>query len=202
MPKRTIALIILLTLIVASLITIAVPKKTPPISTVVPSQTLPPSPTVTPSGHTSLSFSTNPLIISPSTTASNSAIDILIDTTTDEFRGAQIELKFDPSVIQITDITPGTFLAKPNILLKSINNTSGKLFYAFVIPQTVAPIQGSGILAHIMFTHNLIPSQQTAITFLPKTMISAAGSYTSALSTAKGTVILKTTIGTPPASLK
>lgn len=91
---------------------------------------------------------------------------------------SQLELAYDPTILTVQNIFPGTFLRQPQIALQNIRPDLGRISYALKCPpQTGGNIpdcanQGSNQFATINFIVNpTVTKPQTTIAFLPKTVI-------------------------------
>lgn len=180
MSKRTLGLIIALIAITAVLVTIALSPQKP---TVKPQPAIP---TPTPVAQTTLTLSPNPLVIS----SSSASVDVNINTQENEATAVQLELSFDPKMLTVTDITPASYFEKPIVLFKKINNQDGKISYAIAIPPSGTPKKGIGTVAKINIRSLMTAGQQTQITPLPKTMVTASGISPSVLKEALGITII------------
>lgn len=183
MTRKTFGLIIILVIVTGFLLAIATNNPKPAPVTNAPVKKLP---VVTPVEHSSLSLSPNPLSLSsPSAT-----IDVNIDSGINDATAVQIELSYDPKMITITDIKPGSFFENPLVLLKNINPQQGKLTYAVGISPSGNPKKGIGEVAVISFITNMTPGQKTELKTLPKTMVTASGVAISVLKQATGATII------------
>lgn len=170
-PVKTVFLIIFLTIIVAGLTIAAFKIETPEPKKTVSLSLVP---------ETVLSLSQNPVLAStPSASYYNE--DILIYSKENRINSVQLELSFDPNVITVYDILPGTFFDSPQTLLKTIDNTNGRISFATSPAQGNA--SGTGLIATISFTLSRTQkiATQTSITFLPKTELSSADTLDSLL---------------------
>ncbi|MBI2430621.1 MAG: hypothetical protein HYV39_01250 [Candidatus Levybacteria bacterium] len=135
--------------------------------------------------QTSLAFFPSPYAIS----SSSGSLAVAIDTGENEVTAVQLEITYDPKVLQNVAITPGTFFENPLQLLKNVNSTKGKITYAFGAAPTAKAKIGSGTVATITFTTNLKPGEKTDITFSPETLVTAEGVRVTVLKEALGTTI-------------
>ena len=125
------------------------------------------------SAQTELSLEKNPTLISTDS-ARNYKENILINTKENKVNSVQVELSFDPNAILVTDIIPGNFFDGSTQLLKTIDQTNGRISYA-LSPGDENEISGNGIVATIYFS---LQSWQelplnTKVEFLPKTGVSS-----------------------------
>lgn len=192
MSKKTLTLISILIAIVAILIAISVSQKNAleqPLNTVNP-PTVVTSPTVTVSKNTTLAFS--PPTLSASTAPQQ--LTIIINST-DSVSAVQVELSYDPKKLTGVDIalpkTGGFFPTPTSVLLKNIDKINGRISFAVGIGPTQKTQPGTGTIAVLSFTPNLKPAEQTQITFLPKSLVTALGVFDSSVlkSTSNATII-------------
>lgn len=180
MSKRTLALIIVLAIVTVVLIFVALSPKqeqqegTPRIL-----------PTVTPSAQSILEIGPNPLV----TSTQSVTADVMVDSGENKVTAVQLELSFDPTKISNITITPGTLLENPVILLNNIDYKEGRISYAIGISPTGTAKAGTGTVATITLQTALLNGEQTAITVLPKSLITAEGISSSVLKEATGTTI-------------
>lgn len=113
--------------------------------------------------------------------------DVIINTNEDEISGAQIELSFDPKSLTNLDITPGTFINSPAILLKTVDLKTGVIRYAIAIKPGDKMVKGTGTLATISF--NKVGSSATSINFLPQSQVSTTSHNQSLLKETTSAVI-------------
>lgn len=104
--------------------------------------------------------------------------DVIINTSEDEISGAQIELSFDPKALTNVDITPGTFINQPAILIKTIDTSTGVIRYAIAIKPGDKMVKGEGVIATISF--NKVGNEPTTLNFLPQSQVSTT-SHTQSL---------------------
>lgn len=102
--------------------------------------------------------------------------NVVLTTNANAVNAVQLELGFDPQVINVSDITAGPFVSNPVQLTKDINNKTGRISYAIGVGPNDKPVQGQGVVATITFTFTPAPTvSSTTISFLPKTLIAASG---------------------------
>lgn len=181
-PKRTFLLLIGVIVIVFAL-AISMPGKSE--APTLPNQ--PPSSTAAPVGKTVLSLSPNPVIIER--IGASQILNVNIQTNEEKITAVQLELSFDPKMITNVNIVPGTFFTNPNVLLKEIDSTNGRISYAIGIAPTGQTSTGTGIVANISFTP-VGKNQSTQMTFLQKTLTTAEGVSQSTLKSATGATIV------------
>lgn len=169
-PIRTLSLIVLLIFIALGLLVVALkPSNRKPLIT----NTLPTiSNKISP--ETVLNISDNPILVS-TPSGSFYELDILMSTNQNSANSVQLELSYDPKVLKNIDITSGSFFQNPNVLLKSIDSSNGRISYAISLNGDQSGISGSGIIATLSFSldRNAQASTQTAISLLPKTEVNA-----------------------------
>lgn len=188
--KRTVLLVIIL-LIIASLllfyaISINPTKKQTSIPN--PSKIIPTIPTKSPA-ETSL-------IITPElkTVKENEVfnLNIQIDTGTNQITGVQLEIAYDPDILTDVKIDKGTFFPNPNILLNNIDNETGRISYALVIPPATSPLSGTGTVAIIsaMKSSKSNILSESAVSILPKSLVSQIGTEGSVLNTTRNALLV------------
>ena len=110
------------------------------------------------------------------------SLPVLINTQTDKVTGVQLELKYDPAVIENLKINPGSFFTSPITLISRVDATNGRISYVIVLaPQEIAK-SGSGVVATLGFNSSAKVPTQTSIQFLPKSLVTAQGIKQSVLS--------------------
>lgn len=125
---------------------------------------------------TSLSLSAESQSIQLGQTAT---IAVLIHNINPHPNIAQIDLAYDPSVLTIDSITPGTFFTNPTVALQTIDPVAGRISYALhcrVSQPSVAIIDcvnpSSSTLATITVSVNSNALQNnTTLSFQPKTVV-------------------------------
>jgi hypothetical protein len=191
MPKRTIALITVITLITLLLVTAAFIqlKKDTPI-TGEPQRTSQPQISKTIEKRASLSFS--PQVASTSSIPSR--VDILADTGGLAITGVQVELEYDPTKISNVSLIPVTvnnlFGDKGQVLIQELRPSAGRISYAVVISPDANEVKGVGPIIGLSFTAAPGATGETQIKFLDKSLVTMLGSTESVL---KGTVPLSIT---------
>lgn len=184
-PKKTILLIVILTLITVGLVALALMPKKPAPAEPSPVTQITPNPV-----QTILTISSTPI---PQSTPSAYITDVVINTGQNKVTSAQLELSYDPAVLTKVDIESGSFFINPKVVLKNIDEKEGRITFALSSSDTQGAL-GQGILAKISFTI-LKKNVSTTIDFLPKTKVSAEGVSESVLKTSVGALF---TLGTVP----
>ena len=191
MPKRTLALIVVLILITVGLVWLSVYTQPQPKTQVVQKQTLKLPPAVT-----TIALSSTPDFAA---TSSSYSLDVKISSGENKVTAVQLEMSYDPKAINVTDILPGTFLNNPIVLLKKIDEQNGRVSYAVAIKPGDEIISGNGTIAKLVFKPVLGSKLATTeINFLPTTEVAAAGNAKSSLKSALGTTINLSTLGQQP----
>ena len=108
------------------------------------------------------------------------SLPILINTGTNKVTAVQLELSFDPNILTNVNITPSTFFKNPNVVINKINTDTGKISYALAATQPEGSKQGEDTLVTLTFEARIL-SVSSAITFLPRTFVTAEGLDSSAL---------------------
>ena len=119
--------------------------------------------------------------------ASNSAYLANVTLTTERKKTTvvQIELTYDPKALTNVDINAGAFFPSPTILEKKIDAVNGRVSYILGIGLGQYPVNGNGTVAILSFTP-LVKNGITTITFLPKSEVVVAGVIPSVLTNAQG----------------
>ncbi len=126
--------------------------------------------------QTSLMFSED---VRPSTSSGAYEVDVNIDTNNNMVTFAQLEMSYDPKLINIIDIKPGNFFADADVKQKIITPADSRIkFWSGMKPNQKGK-QGKGTVAVITFTKT--GSSPAQINFLPKTSIQASGTDKSVL---------------------
>lgn len=170
--KRTLLLIGMLLVITAGLLYLAL-NENQPANTPAP----------TPVSKVSLAHSTLSLSqLSASDAATfGTGLGLHINTGSNKVTGVQFEIAFDPSIVSNVKVTQGTFFTTPIVLINTVDQKNGRIFYAIAISPTGTPVTGTGQAAVITYT--LLPTAKTStlFTFLPKTVVTQVGTLESVL---------------------
>ncbi len=185
MSIRTLILIIVLSVVAGIAVFIAVsPKNETPQG--APQASIP-KPTPTPNiAFTVLAIMPNPLTISSPSTS----VDVSINTQTNKVTAVQLELSYDPKQLTNVNIVQGTFFDNPIVLLKKIDEKKGIISFALGISPSQTAKMGTGSVATITFTSNLVKGTKTEIKMLPETLVTAEGVAPSVLKSSSGTTIM------------
>ena len=184
MSKRTILLIVILTVITAGLLILAVSSQHQEVPQVANTS---PTPTIAPA--------TAVLSLNENTQAASGlkAVDLTVNSGASKVTGVQIELAYDPNVLTNVTVTPGTYIADPVVLFNRVDQKNGRISFAEGIAPTGTAVTGSGVAATIKYS--VLPGvtgSTTTLHFLSKTLVSAEGVTTSVLkSTSDLTLQLK-----------
>lgn len=187
MSKRTLALVTILLFVAVGLVAIAVSLQKPSRPAPTPTQSVP---TPTPLVQTVLSMSPNPFSVAPNASTSAS---VLIETGRNSVTAVQLELSFDPKVLEnVTVAPPATagFFANPIVLLNNIDSKNGKATFAIAIPPAGTPASGQGTVAVVSFTVRGALGQRTTISILPTSLVTATGAASSVLKSTSGTTVV------------
>ncbi|OGH51444.1 MAG: hypothetical protein A3G13_02645 [Candidatus Levybacteria bacterium RIFCSPLOWO2_12_FULL_37_7] len=190
MSKKTLGLIAVLLVLASVLIFVAVSQKKAqeqPLNTVNTQQAATSPTVVKVPATTTLAFSS----ISLPVTNTPQQFPITINSS-NEVTAIQLELTFDPLKLtnaSIAQPVTDAFLDKPTELLKNVDIKKGRITYAFGISPSQNPKKGTGTVAVLSFTPKLNPGEQTKISFLPKTLVTALGVNESVLKSTTNTTI-------------
>lgn len=168
MSKRTLFLIFALFVITIVLLLMALyqPQAPKTIPAVAPKE---------PVAQTILSFGNPEIATSSSVSVTNYSLPININSFKNKVTAIQLELQYDPQVLTNVSVVPGSFFTKPEVLLNQIDSKTGRISYAFGTGLTEPSVVGKGIAATLTFSAKAGIAQQTAIIFLPKTLVAAQG---------------------------
>jgi len=168
MSKRTLFLIFALFLITFVLLMMALYQPQAPKATQITTIKEPVAQTI-------LSFGNPSIATSSSITTLNYSLPINIQTFKNKATAVQLELQYDPEILINVTVVPGSFFANPDVLLNQIDSKTGRISYAFGIGLTGQGVVGQGTVATLSFSVIAGTAKQTAIIFLPKTLVTAEG---------------------------
>jgi hypothetical protein len=175
MSKRTLFLIFALFIITSVLLVMALYQPQAPKTTQIV------TPTKEPVAQTTLAFGSPVVATSSSVTTLNYSLPININTSKNKVTAVQLELQYDPAILTNVAVTPGSFFAKPQVLLNQIDVKTGRISYAFGIGINDQGVAGKGVAANLTFSAKSKTPEKTAILFLPKTLVTAQGISVSVL---------------------
>jgi hypothetical protein len=116
-----------------------------------------------------LSFLPSPLILEPQ---KRNTISILLQAPTQLPQTIQLEIAYNPTVMNDIEMIPGDYFINPTVSLNTINPHTERI--SFVIESSVPDMikKTQGTVAILEFTPNIFsPLQKTTLSFLPKTTI-------------------------------
>jgi hypothetical protein len=109
--------------------------------------------------------------------------DILINTNGNLVTSVQLELVYDPEILEDVSIEAGAFFDSPTEFIEKIVSEEGRITYVIGLPTSSTGIAGKGSVARVYYSPvNPEAETVTAITFLPKTDVKASNFSGSALS--------------------
>lgn len=189
LPKQTIALIAVLTIITVLLLTIAISSVRNQTSQLAVTPTpLVEQPTPTPN------VAKSTLLISPSTISTtigaSSSAQVQIQATQNKVSGVQFEIVYDPTALSNVKITPGTFFAGVNPLISTVDPANGKISYFIILSPGKPAISDSGLIATISFTPVKVGQTSLRFNYPNKTLVSQEGTSQSVLKQALGATIV------------
>lgn len=127
------------------------------------------------------------LTISPpsitKTVGDSFALQITVNTETNSLVAADLDINFNPQILEVTGISPGEFFTSPTEASKTINNTTGNILYALT-SFTAQP--GSGNLASVVFNAKGVGT--SPLSFGSRTGVYASGGENVLQQTSPGTV--------------
>lgn len=193
MPKKTLYLIIVLTLVTGVLIFLALTSR----ALKQPTTTQNVIPTSKPVEKTAkVLFNPQNVDLSTGTSTPASSVDILVDTGGAEISGVQVELQYDPKALTNVVIQPSVdaasfFSTGSIVLFNDVKRETGRVSYAIAISQGQTAKRGVGKIAALTFQKAFGAPVSTTVTFLDKTLVTILGENDSALKeTVPLTVIL------------
>lgn len=171
MSKITVVLILILCIVTGVLLFILYnPKQTALITSLTQSQEAPAN-----TADTTVSFATAEQTVQPGQTFT---VTVMLHNAQPPSL-AQLEIAYDPTVLTVDTIMPGTFFTNPTVDLQHIDPLTGRISYALHCPLSPTTTSSddcvnpsSSSLAIITFSVNsysLRPA--TSLSFLPKTVI-------------------------------
>ncbi len=104
------------------------------------------------------------------------SVAVVANSGSNVIKAVDIGLTFDPTVLQLQDVTKGPWLANAEVAVKKLDQTNGKALIGLVIPPAASPnyVTGQGTAAIATFKA-LKPSGGTTIRFTaPETVAGAA----------------------------
>lgn len=126
--------------------------------------------------NTSLSFSAVEENVQPGKTVT---IAVMIHHPDTHPNLIQLEISYDPTVLTVDSLMPGTFFTDPTVALQNIDPSTGRISYALHCPGFDGAKSGndcvsgnSGTVAVITFISNRYAYKNaTTLSFLPKTVV-------------------------------
>ena len=94
-----------------------------------------------------------------------------INTGVNKVIGTELYIKYNPSILEATNIVPGGFFLNPEESYKTIDNNQGLITYALHLPTSAFPKTGTGVLAKVTFKAKAVGS--STVGFSTKTKIAA-----------------------------
>jgi len=79
------------------------------------------------------------------------ALNADVSTNGNKLTAIQMELSYDPKAITNVDVLPGTFFSDPVVLLKKVDQATGRISYAIAIKANQDAVSGKGTVAIIQF---------------------------------------------------
>lgn len=143
-----------------------------------------PTPTINKNATSTLKLSPNPALVS----TGSGTIQVVLTPNNNKVTAVQLEILFNPQVVNITEVNKGTLAQNPIVLLNNIDSQKGLITYALGIAPNQSPITQSGTIAEISFTL-IDQDKQAVLSFAPTTQITAVGENGSVLKSSSGTEI-------------
>lgn len=176
MPKRTLALIIFLVVATVGLVLLSVYNK--------------------PSGPGEETVRTPAAPIYAQTTITLSApiessasgmyeTSVEVNTRSNKITAVQLEMSYNPQELSNVDIIPGAFFTDPVILLKKVDEVTGRISLAIGIQPGGTAVNGTGSVASVTF-EPVSGISSSSINFIDKTQVSAESELKSVLKSTTG----------------
>lgn len=184
MSKKTLALVIGLIVLTVILVAVAMrttqPKVVPPVEENEPE--------IAQEAKTKLYFEESPV-----NSANTATVKVIMDSQDNEITAVQLELAYDPKFLTLTSITPSATFSGGVPLINTVDKRNGRISYALGLsPEQLATApKGTTEIATLVFTKiaSASGSASTAVTFLPKSLVSARGINQSVLKETQPVVI-------------
>ena len=176
MPKRTLALIIFLVVATIGLVLLSVYNK--PSGPSKETIKTPAAPTY---AQTTITLS-NPV---ESSASGMYQTDVKVSTGSNKITAVQLELSYNPKELLNVEIVPGAFFTDPVILLKKVDEITGRISLAIGIQLGGTAVSGTGTVALISFKPNAGVTS-SSINFINKTKVSAESELKSVLKSTTG----------------
>jgi hypothetical protein len=185
MPKRTILLIIILTVLTGVLVVLAINNERKAAVDTQPSRAV----DITPALEKTATLQFNPSTVVIASGAGRTTVNVLINTNTHMVDGVQLELLYDPVVLSNVAITvpqdnffgdTGEF----SNILNEVDPQRGRASYWLGISPIAQSKSGEGVVAQLSFTVN--PNAdvaETVVEVLDRSMVTESSTHTSVLAT-------------------
>jgi hypothetical protein len=124
-----------------------------PTNTTGPTSTAAPTVTVQPTNSNAQATTTLSLAAAKTSIAVNGnlPVNVNINTNTNDVIGADIDVTFDKTKMQVLDIRAGSFFATPDVTSKVLDNTTGHAKITVAIPPSATAKRGTGTIAIVTF---------------------------------------------------
>lgn len=116
--------------------------------------------------HTTVTISDDVRVAS---TAGTYQTDVIVEPNGNKVTGIQLDLTYDPAVITVTDIQPGSFFANPTVLDKTIDTNTGKVSFTVGTSFGTDPITENGPAA--ILTFKKVGEGNVVINVAPSTLV-------------------------------
>lgn len=171
MPRKTLILIGILSLITIILLGLALYTQLPQTNKPVEKQVK--------------VLKTTLSVLAPVASSSAYTANVTLTTERKKVTAVQIELTYDPKVLTNVDIKPGSFFPNPTILSKKIDAVKGRISYVLGIGLGQSSVNGNGTVAILSFT--TVPKNGiTIIALLPISGLTVVGTVPSVLTAEQG----------------
>jgi hypothetical protein len=183
MPKRTLLLIAVLTLLTALLVFLALHNEQ---KTQKPEQPTANTQVEQLNKTATLAFSPGEVVLTGSNSA---AVDVIVDTKENTIDGVQLELLYDPKVVSNLKVTipEQNFFGSntdANVILNLNDTKLGRVTYGVGINPQATPKSGSGVVAHLTCTRNPLANvTESVIEILDRSTVVESTHHESVLAT-------------------
>ena len=186
MPKNTVVLISGLVLVTVVLFMVAFRSSNK--NNVVNNQVTPTvaninTPVMVPA-YSVLSIDPNPIDVQPGQRVS---VNVNLAASDNNVTAVQLEIQYDPLLIGTIQLTPGTMIQNPVVLINKNNIQTGRITYAIGIAPNQPTLTGTGTVATISFLAK--KAGQSELTLLPTSLVTARGVSESVLKSATGAAV-------------
>ncbi len=107
--------------------------------------------------------------------------DVILEPNGNKVTGIQLDLTYDPKVITVTDVAPGSFFSNPTVLDKTIDTQTGKITITIGTAFGSDPVTETGSVA--VLTFKKVGEGNVVINVAPTTLVTDSRYSQSVLNT-------------------